>query len=113
MIEHPALVRPADHAIYRAEKMGKATLFSSDRMLVGLNAFEPGQEHALHGHEGMDKLYLVLEGEGLFLLRDERVPMCSGELLVAPAGVPHGVCNSGDTRLLLLAVLAPGPSKGV
>jgi oxalate decarboxylase/phosphoglucose isomerase-like protein (cupin superfamily) len=47
--------------------MAKATLFESSRLLVGLNAFEPGQEHGLHAHAGQDKVYLVLEGSGLFL----------------------------------------------
>ena len=60
-MDHPTAIRPEDHAVYRSDKMGKATLFRSDRMLVGLNAFEPGQEHALHAHAGMDKVYQVIE----------------------------------------------------
>jgi mannose-6-phosphate isomerase-like protein (cupin superfamily) len=91
--------------------MGKATLFESARLLVGLNAFEPGQKHALHAHAGQDKVYHVLEGEGLFLLEGRELPMKSGDLLVAPEGVPHGVRNTGPARLLLLAILAPSPSR--
>ncbi len=91
--------------------MGKSTLFSSPRVLVGLNAFEPGQAHALHAHAGMDKLYLVVEGEGLFLLEGRELPMRAGDLLVAPDGVPHGVRNNGTARLLVMAVLAPGPAQ--
>src|SRR4029079_16776044 len=106
-MEHPSVIRPADHAIYSAEKMGKATIFVSERLLVGLNAFEPGQEHALHAHAGQDKVYQVLEGEGLFLLEGRELPMKAGDLLVAPEGVGHGVRNSGATRLLVLAILAP------
>lgn len=108
-LEHPSILRPADHARYSPEKMGKATLFQSSRMLVGLNAFEPGQEHRLHAHAGMDKLYHVLEGEGLFLLEGRELPMAAGDLLVAPEDVPHGVRNTGAGRLLVLAVLAPSP----
>ena len=48
-----------------------STLFESDRLLVGLNAFMPGQEHALHAHEGMDKVYHVVAGSGRFLLEDK------------------------------------------
>jgi len=106
---HPSVLRPADHAIYSAEKMGKATLFVSERLLVGLNAFEPGQSHALHAHAGMDKVYSVVEGEGLFLLEGRELPMRAGDLLVAPEGVPHGVRNTGHGRLLVLAILAPAP----
>ena len=108
-MEHPTAIRPQDHAVYRTEKMGKSTLFRSERILVGLNAFEPGQEHALHTHAGMDKVYQVIEGEGLFLLDGETVPMQAGVLLVAPDGVPHGIRNTGTGRLLVLAVLAPAP----
>ena len=92
--------------------MGKATLFASDRLLVGLNAFEPGQSHALHAHVGMDKMYFVLEGNGRFLLEGRDLPMAAGDMLVAPDGVPHGVVNTGGERLLVMAVLAPGPAAG-
>lgn len=111
MLEHPTVIRPEAHAAFDATKMGKATLFSSPRLLVGLNAFEPGQSHALHAHQGMDKVYHVLEGEGRFLLEGREVPMRAGDLLVAPDGVPHGVHNSGAGRLVVLAILAPGPSS--
>src|SRR5215472_6689566 len=49
-------------APFRKDKMGKSTMVQSDYFFVGLNAFEPGQEHAPHLHEGQDKLYLILEG---------------------------------------------------
>jgi mannose-6-phosphate isomerase-like protein (cupin superfamily) len=106
---HPSVIRPADHAVYAADKMGKSTIFQSSRLLVGLNAFEPGQSHALHAHAGMDKVYAVIEGDGVFLLEDRELPMRAGDLLVAPEGVPHGVRNTGRTRLLVLAILAPAP----
>lgn len=103
---HPAVMRPEAHATYSASKMGKSTLFESPRLIVGLNAFEPGQVHALHAHAGMDKVYSVIEGEGVFLLEDRELPMRAGDLLVAPEGVPHGVRNTGAQRLLVLAILA-------
>lgn len=108
---HPFVIHPADHAVYAAGKMGKATLFESPRLLVGLNAFEPGQEHRLHAHAGQDKVYHVLEGQGLFLLEARELPMAAGDLLVAPEGVPHGVRNTGGSRLLVLAILAPSPVR--
>jgi mannose-6-phosphate isomerase-like protein (cupin superfamily) len=108
---HPTIVHPREHAVYSADKMGKSTIFESPRLLVGLNAFEPGQSHALHAHAGMDKVYSVVEGEGVFLLEDRELPMAPGDVLVAPEGVPHGVRNTGTRRLLVLAILAPGPGK--
>ena len=107
---HPAIVKPSEHAEWRPDKMGKSTIYQSPRLMIGLNAFEPGQTHALHAHAGMDKMYYVLEGEGLFLLEGRELPATAGDLLVAPEAVPHGVRNTGRTRLLLLAVLAPAPA---
>src|SRR5215203_5888994 len=108
----PRVIKPARDAAYRADKMGKSTLFESPRLLVGLNAFEPGQSHALHAHAGMDKVYQVVEGEGLFLLDGRDLPMHAGDLMVAPDGVPHGIRNTGPGRLLVLAILAPGAHQG-
>jgi len=108
-MDHPSVIRPEAYAEWHAERMGKSTLFQSPRLLVGLNAFEPGQSHALHAHAGMDKLYQVLYGEGVFLLEDRELPMRAGDLLIAPDGVPHGVKNTGEGRLLVMAVLAPAP----
>jgi len=100
---------PHEHAPYRPDAMGKATLYRSEHVLVGLNGFEPGQTHALHAHEGMDKIYHVLSGKGQLLLEGRSEALAPGALAVAPAGVPHGIHNDGTERLLVLAVLAPGP----
>ena len=110
-MKQPEVIRPADSANWQADRMGKSTIFESPRMLVGLNAFEAGQSHALHAHHGMDKMYFVVEGAGLFLLEGKELPMQAGDVLVAPDGVPHGVRNDGPGRLLVLAVLAPFHTK--
>ena len=108
-MEHPSVIQPGRHAQWRPDKMSKSTLFESERLLVGLNAFEPGQMHELHAHKGMDKLYYVLEGDGHFLLDGRQLGMQAGDLMVAPEGVPHGIRNTGTSRLLVLVALAPAP----
>jgi len=108
-MDHPQPIRPEEHAVFNPEEMGKATIFASDRIMVGLNCFEPGQEHALHAHAGMDKVYHALEGEGLFLLEDREIAFGPGITLVAPEGVPHGIRNTGGGRLVVMAILAPAP----
>lgn len=108
-MNHPTPLYPAEHAIFGPEKMAKVTLFQSQGMLVGLNCFEPGQNHALHAHADMDKVYSVVEGSGSFLLEGREEALEVGMLMVAPAGVPHGIHNTGTGRLTVLAILAPGP----
>lgn len=109
-MEHPVVFRPQALASYRQDKMSKVTIFESPRVLIGLNGFEPGQEHALHAHPGMDKLYVVVEGEGVLLLEGREEVLRPGAMLVAPQGVPHGIRNTGAGRLLVLAVLSPRPA---
>ncbi len=108
-MEGPNPIWPEEHAVFAADKMGKATLFRSERILVGLNSFEPGQEHPLHAHSGMDKVYHVLSGQGIFLLEDREIPMQAGQMLIAPEGVAHGIRNDAAERLIVLAILAPSP----
>lgn len=110
---HPTVIRPSQHAVFSQHKMGKSTIFESPRLLVGLNAFEPGQEHALHAHAGQDKVYQVIQGEGLFLLEGQELAMKEGDLLVAPENVAHGVRNTGSGRLIVLAILAPAPQPSL
>ena len=101
--------QPKNIAVFDSKKMAKQTLFKSDRLLVGLNCFEPGQKHKLHSHKGMDKVYQVVDGTGLFLLEDQEMPMKTGCILVAPENVPHGILNNSESPLIVLVVLAPSP----
>ena len=79
--------------------------------MVGLNCLEPGQTQAVHAHQGADKFYLVLEGSGSFTVGEEERTAGAGTVVVAPAGIPHGVTNAANERLSLLVAIAPPPFK--
>jgi quercetin dioxygenase-like cupin family protein len=83
--------------------------FSSQKMVK--TNFELGQEHAAHAHAGQDKLYVVLEGEAEIQVGDEKQLVSAGGGAFAPSGVMHSVRNRGETRLVVLAVLAPPPAQ--
>ena len=89
--------------------VGKATLFQSARLLLGLNCLEPGVEQRVHTHEGQDKFYHVLEGRGEFTVGDEVREAGVGHTVWAPSEVLHGVRNRGEERLVLLVGIAPSP----
>lgn len=89
------------------DRMYKATLFQSPRLLLGLNCLEPGQSDQTHTHADQDKFYLVLEGEAEFLVGGETLRAGGGETVIAPAGVAHGVTNSGSERAVILMGLTP------
>jgi quercetin dioxygenase-like cupin family protein len=91
-------------------KVFKATLFQSERLLLGLNCLEPGQEQHRHTHPGQDKFYYVIEGSGTFSVGEAVQTAGAGVTIWAPADVPHGVVNDGPQRLVLLVGIAPAPT---
>ena len=90
------------------EKFFKATLWQGEHVMVGLNCLEPKQTQHVHAHTGADKFYLVLAGRGTFTVGQEEQTVESGSVVIAPAGIPHGVTNNGAERLSLLVAIAPG-----
>lgn len=91
------------------EKFYKTTLAQSERLMLGLNCLEAGQEQKVHDHSNQDKFYFVLEGEGLFTVGDEEKVAGAGMLVWAPATTPHGVKNQNSQRLIILMGMAPAP----
>ncbi len=100
-----------EHAGANPAKFFKSTLFQSERLLLGLNCLEPGQEQHVHTHAGQDKFYFVVEGTGTFTVGDEAREVGEGWTIWAPAEAPHGVINTGARRLVLLVGIAPAPGK--
>src|SRR5207245_9288026 len=49
-------------AAFTSDKMTKLDCFRSDALLVGLNCFEPGQEHPVLAHGGADRCAFVVAG---------------------------------------------------
>ena len=99
----------ASRAAFFPDKMGKTDLLRGKRVFAGLNCFEPGQEHALHTHAGQDKLYYVVEGQGIVRIGDVETAIGAGDLVLARADEPHALRNSGSERLIVMAILAPPP----
>jgi quercetin dioxygenase-like cupin family protein len=98
-----------ERAAFRADAMTKVDCFRSERLLVGLNCFEPGHAQAVHTHAGADKFYVVLSGKANFVVGERIVGAGPGDLIVAPAGVPHGV-ERAEERTIVLVAMAPPPA---
>ena len=94
---------------YQPEKMAKVDVVSSERLICGLNCFEPGQVQKVHAHTGADKLYFVVEGSGDFIVGKETRRLGKGQILYVPQNVEHGVNNTGPDRLTVLIVITPNP----
>ncbi len=73
---------------------------------ITVRNFEPGQETPLHVHPENAHCIYVLEGSGLALWEHGDVPIEAGQFMIVPRGVPHGMRNTGATRLSYLGVNA-------
>lgn len=94
---------------FAPEKMKKVNLFETERMFCDVYGLEPGQAQSGHAHAGSDKVYYVLEGEGVFTIGDRERTLGGGHAVFAPAGRTHAVRNPGPGRLSLLVFMAPRP----
>jgi len=99
----------ADHQQFSSDKMKKNNLFQTERFFCDIYCLEPGQEQKGHVHGHQDKVYIVLEGQGMFQVGAERQVLGVGQGTLAPAGEEHGVKNHTNHRLKVLVFVAPNP----
>ncbi|MBI3988976.1 MAG: cupin domain-containing protein [candidate division NC10 bacterium] len=92
---------------FSEEKLTKVSLFRTDRFMVDLYCLKPGQVQKPHVHEGIDKVYYIVEGEGSFSVGDEERILGRGEAVLASAGQEHGLRNPGPDPLVILVLMAP------
>jgi quercetin dioxygenase-like cupin family protein len=95
-------------AVFNPDKAAKADLWTGEALFVGLNCFEPGQSQKVHAHTGADKFYYVCSGRARLTVGRETREVAAGEIVWAPAGVPHGV-DEALARTVLLVGIAPPP----
>ena len=58
----------------------------------------PGGGAVLHTHP-YEEVFVTLEGEATFTVGDDTIEVSAGQIVVAPAGVPHKFVNSGTGPL--------------
>ena len=58
----------------------------------------PGSGPRLHRHPYAE-IFVIQEGHAIFTVGDDTIDATGGQILVAPAGVPHKFINSGSAPL--------------
>jgi mannose-6-phosphate isomerase-like protein (cupin superfamily) len=97
-------------ARFALDKMQKINLYETPHFFCDVYGLEPGQEQKPHAHAEADKIYYVLDGRGTFLVGDEERELGTNQIILAPAGAPHGVRNTSAARLTLLVFMTPNPN---
>jgi mannose-6-phosphate isomerase-like protein (cupin superfamily) len=69
---------------------------------------EPGRGPSLHTHP-YEEVLIILEGQATLDDGHGRRPVQAGDIVLIPAGQPHGFVNSGDGRLRQIDIhVSPG-----
>lgn len=107
----PYLRRAAEAARFDAAKATKQDLFGGAQLFLGLNCFEPGQAQHLHAHPGADKFYFLLSGKATMQVADAVFDATAGDLVWAPADLPHGVVQALERTVMLVGIAPPPRSR--
>lgn len=107
----PWILHPTIGGIYVKAFQNKAAFAPTDFLIARVDA---GGEIPWHVHETDSEIVYVLQGAGrLHSAADEQrsqvadTPMQAGQGIVIPPGVWHGVHNTGDETLLVVAIHTP------
>lgn len=102
-------IRLWDRVAFQDGKMARHRLAATSRCQADLYCLRSGQMQAPHVHGDQDKLYLGIEGIGRIRVGDEEQQLEPGVLVLAPAGVEHGLANPSAGPLVVLVIVVPPP----
>jgi mannose-6-phosphate isomerase-like protein (cupin superfamily) len=84
-------------------------LETTKRSQTAVMNLEPGQASgdSKEAHKQSDQVLVVLEGEVLAEVGDERARLRPGDVVVIPAGVRHRFANEASSPVRTVSVYAP------
>lgn len=106
------LLRAAD----RPQTASRTIKFEGAQYGTGISFFsvdnEPGQGPGLHTHPYAET-WIVKSGRALLRAGDESVEVGPNDIVVVPAGTPHGFKNTGSGRLEMICIHDAGTMEQV
>lgn len=67
----------------------------------------PGASIGVHGHVKNEDAYIVISGQGVFIVADgTEIPVKAGDTTIARKGESHGIKNTGAEPMVILDVIA-------
>jgi len=65
----------------------------------------PGAGIGLHEHASEDEVFIIQQGKGVITDEDKEVEIEAGDAIMTGDGASHAIRNTGDTELLVTAVI--------
>jgi len=89
---------------YQPGKVVSLTLSQNQTLSMTLFAFAKGEAISSHSAPG-DAMVYILDGKAEITIGNEKVTATSGQVVVMPAGIPHGLDAVEDFKMLLVLVM--------
>jgi uncharacterized cupin superfamily protein len=111
------VVNVRDAAWETNEVLGDACFFEGEdpfaELGLNLRILRPGQSRLLYHAESSQEAFLVLRGDCLLLIQDEKRPLHAWDFVHCPPGTPHGFVSTGDEACVILMVGARAPETTI
>ena len=83
-------------------------VLSTDRLMVRMNCYEPGQVTPMPMHPEEDEVMYIVEGEGRVMFKNRGdLPVKAGELVCLPSDQYHQIIAGLEGRMVLIYFMTP------
>lgn len=89
---------------YQPGKVVSLTLSQNQALSMTLFAFAKGEAISSHSAPG-DAMVYILDGKADITIGNEKVTATTGQVVVMPAEIPHGLDAVEDFKMLLVLVM--------
>ena len=73
--------------------------------LFGQVTLKPGCEIGYHEHHGETETYYIVKGSGVYTDNGEKYPVETGDVTFCKEGSGHGLLNTGDEDMVIIALI--------
>jgi quercetin dioxygenase-like cupin family protein len=98
----------ADIMKFSSDARVNQEVLSTDRLMVRMNCYEPGQVTPMHMHPEEDEILYIVEGEGIVTFKGRGdLPVKAGELVCLRSDQYHQITAGPDGRMVLIYFMSP------
>lgn len=102
-IEFSKALEMANLVDYQPGKVISLTLVQNERVSITLFAFSQGEGISTHSAPG-DALVYIIDGGAEITVGDQMINTATGQVVVMPANIPHGLEARQNFKMLLVVV---------
>jgi quercetin dioxygenase-like cupin family protein len=102
-IEFSKALNLAELVEYQAGKVISVTFAQNDAVSITLFAFGKGEGISTHAASG-DAMVYILDGKAEITVGSEIVNAETGQVIIMPANIPHGLVATENFKMLLVVV---------